>query len=106
MSETNPLPDGYHAEVTNTITKCVDWSEPGLQVTRLRLLSEPGHPVWDVSYCHGQLPSGEYVNVQLPFDTIPKLYKGGIKTYIVDWAVVRGLWAKGTGILDNISTLM
>lgn len=106
MSETNPMIDGYHKVVTDKIEKTVDWSESGLQVIRLRLLSDPGHPVWDISYCHGQLPSGEYVNVQLPFDNIPKLYKQGIKGYIVDWAVARGVYAKGTGILNSISTLI
>ena len=31
----------------------VYWTEPGLRVVRLRLLSDPGYPEWDVSYCHG-----------------------------------------------------
>jgi hypothetical protein len=63
----------------------VDWTEPGLEVTRLRLLSDPGFPAWDVSYCHGIL-KGRHVEVRLPFSQLPKrnmkavLYKEANKT--------------------------
>lgn len=100
--ETNGLvnPDDF-AEARAGRT--VDWTEPGLKVTRLRLLSDPGFPVWDVSYCYGQLPSGEQVRVSLPFDQIPK---GRVSGFIVDQAKRAGVYAKGLGILGAISTLI
>ena len=49
----------------------VDWTVDGLEITRLRLLSDPGFPFWDVSYCHGVL-NGRHVNVRLPFSDLPK----------------------------------
>jgi hypothetical protein len=77
----------------------VDWTTPGLTITRLRLLSDPGFPVWDVSYCHGVL-NGRHVDVELPFSQLPKfkmkaaLYKEAQKT---------GKFIKG--LFDSISTL-
>jgi len=59
----------YHDEFCNA--SCVPWDTPGLTITRLRLLSDPGFPAWDVSYCHGSL-DGEPVVVALPFDQLPK----------------------------------
>jgi len=79
----------------------VDWTEPGLKVTRLRLLSDPGCPIWGVSYCFGRL-AGRNVKVMLPFDTLPKR---GFKRAIVKFAKEDGIYAKGLGILENISTL-
>lgn len=100
VSETNPLPSGYHDEVKPT--RSVSWATKGLYVVRLRLLSDPGFPVWDVSYCHGRMPSGEYVNVELPFDQLPKR---GLRRAVVSYAQQEGVYARDLGILDNISTL-
>jgi hypothetical protein len=77
----------------------VDWTETGLVITRLRLLSDPGFPVWDVSYCHGML-NGRHVDVILPFSQLPKfkmkvaLYKEAKKT---------GKFIKG--LFESVSTL-
>jgi hypothetical protein len=99
--ETAGLIDGqaYHAERRGAGT--VDWTEPGLYVTRLRLISDPGFPMWDVSYCHGIL-NGQPVNVQLPFYQLPKR---GLTRAIVEAAKRDRVYARGLGILDNISTL-
>ena len=102
VRETNGLHDGnrkYHHEGHNNV---VYWTEPGLYITRLRLLSDPGFPWWDISYCHGVLPSGEKVRVQLPFDQLPKR---AVSRTIVEAAKRDGVYARGIGILDNISTL-
>jgi len=100
--ETNGLSNGskYHEERAGART--VDWTEPGLRITRLRLLSDPGFPLWDVSYCHGTI-NGEHVDVLLPFDQLPKK---GMRSEIVRYAQKDKLFAKGMGILDNISTLI
>jgi hypothetical protein len=102
-TETNGLIDAaaYHRTVTDRMTRTVPWTEPGLRITRLRLLSDPGHPVWDVSYVHGQL-GDEPVRVAVPFDHLPK---GRVSPTIVAHARADGIYAKGLGILDAISTL-
>lgn len=80
----------------------VDWTEPGLEITRLRLLSDPGFPLWDVSYCHGVL-KGRHVNVRLPFSQLPKYGKGGLKAALYDEAKATGKFIKG--LFSAISTL-
>ena len=101
VRETNPLPDGYHAQVTNKIERAVGWDEPGLYVIRLGLLTEPGYPSYDVSYCHGEL-HGEFVRVLLPFSELPRR---GMRKAIVAHALRDWVYARGIGILDNFSTL-
>jgi hypothetical protein len=101
--EQNGLVDAvdYHCQRTINHGGLVDWTTKGLKVTRLRLISDPGYPVWDVSYCHGTL-NGQDVDVQLPFSQIPKRK---VNAFIIEWAKKDGVFAKGLGILDNISTL-
>ena len=93
---------GYHAERhAQENIALVDWTTKGLRITRLRLLSDPGFPAWDVSYCHGIL-DGEHVDVQLPFSQLPKRK---MVSAIVAHAKRDGVFAKGIGVLDAISTL-
>ena len=103
VGEFNGLINGiaYHNERNNQENgvSSVDWDTKGLEITRLRLLSDPGFPAWDVSYCHGVL-NGRHVNVVLPFSQLPKrnmkavLYKEANKT---------GVFIKG--LFSAISTL-
>lgn len=100
--ETNPLPAGYHSE---TATETVDWTDKRLaKIERLRLLSDPGFPVWDVSYCFGRLHDGTKVRVDLPFSQLPK-GRGRIQAAIIAAARRDRVFAKGLGIFDAISTL-
>lgn len=102
--ELNGLSSGgdYHAARNeNGPPETVDWATPGLKVTRLRLLSDPGFPLWDVSYCHGVL-DGKPVDVALPFDQLPKR---GWKRFLVEQAIRHNVFAKRLGILDAVSTL-
>ena len=103
INETNPLvdPAKYHEEVTYRIKRTVYWTEPGLKITRLRLLGEKGYPAWDVSYVHGEL-DGEPVRVQVPFF---QLDKRRWKSEIVEHAKEDGVFAKGLGIFEAVSTL-
>lgn len=100
--ETGGLVNGqeYHAQFSRDET--VPWTEKGLKVTRLRLLSDPGFPAWDVSYCHGELEDGTKVHVELPFSQLPKKR---ITSAIIAHAKRDGVYAKGLGILDAISKL-
>lgn len=77
----------------------VDWTTPGLEITRLRLLSDPGFPAWDVSYCHGIL-RGVHVDVELPFSQLPKW---GYKKYLYNEAKKTGCYIKG--LFSSLSTL-
>lgn len=92
-------PKEYHDQFNNART--VPWTTKGLRITRLSLLSDPGYPFWDVSYCHGEL-HGELVRVALPFSDLPKR---AVSKTIIEYAVRAGVYAKGTGIFEAISTL-
>lgn len=71
VNETNPLiPDS--GEYFASISGAVDWDTPGLRIDRLRLISDPGFPFWDVSYCTGSLSDGTMCRVHLPFSQLPK----------------------------------
>lgn len=97
------LVDGpaYHAQFEGA--KTVYWTDPELKyVTRLRLISDPGYPAWDVSYCHGILHDGTKVRVELPFDQLSKFR---MKRDIVTYAIRDGVHAAKLGVLGAISTL-
>jgi hypothetical protein len=100
-TETNGLSDGakYHADFRES--RMVDWTEPGLRITRLRLLSDPGYPFWDVSYCHGMI-GNERVSVSVPFSDLPKANRNGA---IIEAAKRDGVNAKMLGVFSAISTL-
>lgn len=99
VGETNGLVNGlvYHDERKNART--VDWTEEGLEITRLRLLSDPGFPFWDVSYVHGMIGK-EHVNVRVPFSQLPKR---GMKASLYKEAKETGQFIKG--LFSSISTL-
>ena len=90
-------------EYLNSLKGTVDWTDKRLaKITRLRLLSDPGYPAWDVSYCYGQLRDGSNVHVDLPFRQLPKR---GVVAAILKYAKRDKVYAKGLGIFDNISRL-
>lgn len=65
-------------------------------IDRLRLLTSPGCPVWDVSYVWGS-GGGQKFRVQLPVEQFPR--KG------LNWAIAQafksaGRFGKGMGALD------
>ncbi len=106
--ETNGLIDAkaYHEEFSSKIdyTRVIDWTDSRLaKIVRLRLLSDPGYPAWDVSYCHGVLKDGTPVRVQLPFDQLPKRK---INETIIAHAKRDKVFAKGLNIFNAISTLI
>ena len=90
-------------EFLDSLEGSVDWDDKDLvKITRLRLLSDPGYPAWDVSYCFGQLRDGTNVRVSLPFSQLPK--RDVIGT-ILKYAKRDKVYAKGLGIFENISRL-
>jgi hypothetical protein len=101
IGEMNGLVNGLDYHNSRNATRKVCWTTPGLRVTRLRLLSDPGYPAWDVSYCHGRI-GNEDVDVELPFSDLPK---SGYRRAIVQHAIRDGVHAQRMGLLENISTL-
>ena len=89
----------YHAQ----FNKSVLWYDKRLaKITRLRLLSDPGFPLYDVSYCHGVLKDGTKVRVGLPFSQLPKK---NWKKVVIDHAVRDRVFARGLGVFDAVSIL-
>lgn len=85
------------------MVKFLDWNDKELKkVTRLRLVSDVGYPVWDISYCKGIDTDGNEVRVALPFDAIPK---GKIAETILDYARRDNVYAKGLGMFNDIDCL-
>ena len=103
VGEFNGLVNGiaYHNErhSQNDGVETVSWTTPGLEITRLRLLSDPGFPAWDVSYCYGRL-NGRHVDVELPFSQLPKY---NMKSWLYKEAQKTGVFIKG--LFSSISTL-
>jgi len=101
--ETSPLAESGidHADLAGAETLALE--DPRLvKVTRLRLLSEPGTPFWDLSYCYGLDVDGKPVWVDLPRYQFPKR---NLSRALVDMAREAGRYGKGMGLLDAVSTL-
>jgi hypothetical protein len=96
--EVNTLSEAQRA-TQGSATKSVNWTTKGLCITRLRLLSDVGFPVWDVSYCYGEL-NGETVKVNLPFYQLPKY---NMRKALFDEAKATGVFIRG--LFNSISTL-
>lgn len=95
--ETNPLwmSEATHEDIT-------EWNvalgDPRVKrVVRLRLLTEPGYPYYDISYCYAQLKTGEYVRLQSPMH----LRRSKIKGDLIAWAREEKVNAKALGLLDE-----
>jgi hypothetical protein len=108
MAETNPLQltsQQWNDYLDSVADESVCWTDARLKrIDRLRLLSDRDVPFWDLSYCYGQLHDGTNVAVLLPFYQISK--KKGIKATIIEYAKRDGVYAKGLGVFDAISTLI
>lgn len=99
VNETNPL---WASEVTHeTVTESVRLGDSRLErVVRLRLLTEPGYPYFDISYIYGVLKDGTHVRI----DVHPGcLGRKTIKRDLITWAREEGAYAKGLGLLDDSS---
>lgn len=100
--ESNPITESVRT-FQDSAEERIPWTDPRLvRITRLRLLSDPGFPFWDVSYCYGKLRCGQAVEVILPFDQLPKR---GLKATIINYAKRDHVFAAGLGVFENISTL-
>jgi hypothetical protein len=97
VNETNPL---WASEVTHeTIKDHVSLGDKRLErITRLRLLTDPGCPFFDISYVYGVLKDGTHVRI----DGAPSsVGRRTIKRDLISWAKEEGAYAKGLGLLDD-----
>ena len=99
VDETNPLwmSEATHENVNYDIHTWL--GDPNIKrVVRLRLLTEPGYPYYDISYCYVQMKDGQYARLG---GYIPTLSKRFIKRDLIAWAKEEGVFAKGLGLLDE-----
>lgn len=101
MPHVNPIDPEMQKIFLSPGVRRVSWEEPGLQICRFRLLSDPGYPFMDVSYCWGFVRD-EPVAVELPFSSLPKT---AWKTTLVEYAKKAGVNARRLGMFDNFSYL-
>lgn len=95
--ETNPITDYAHQGESPAFS--VDLTDPRLaRITRLRVVSDPGFPFFDLSYCHGQLKDGTYVRVDLPWYQFPRK---GFSRALVTMCKEAGVYGRGLGIFDG-----
>jgi hypothetical protein len=99
VNETNPI---WASEATH---ENVDYDEYVTlgdkrleRIVRLRLLTEPGYPYFDVSYVYGQLKDGRYVRIS---GAPTQLRRKAIKADLIEWAKEEKAYAKGLGLLDD-----
>lgn len=97
--ESNPINDEIRATreaIDHHAPVALD--DPDLaRVTRLRLVSDPGLPFCDLSYCYGELRDGTPVRVSLPWHQFSKKF---LKRDLIAMAKEARVYAKGLGLLD------
>lgn len=100
VQEVNPMPKDYHEEELEYI----GWEElrdvKGIKAERIRFLSDPGFPYWDLSYFHIRIDGKKFEVLGSPFGQVPKK---GFKSYI--YKVLRNQGIFIDGFFDCISTL-
>lgn len=69
-----------------------------VKIDRIRLLTDPGLPFYDVSYVYGTLRDGRHVRVDLGSHQLPRK---GLKGELIRLAKQANRYAKGLGMLDD-----
>lgn len=96
--ESNGWSREEHDEWLNANMPTVQLEDKRLKrIKRLRLLSDPGFPFWDVSYCYGLLDDGTKVRVQLPRH---QFSKAKWRSELYDMCREAGVYGKGLGLFD------
>jgi len=98
--ESNPITDEWQRVREEIDHKNpVDLTDPRLaRITRLRLVSDPGFPYYDLSYCYGELNDGTPCRVDLPMYSFSKRY---LKRDLVAMCKAAKVYGKALGILDD-----
>jgi hypothetical protein len=96
--ESNPITDEIRT-IRDEISETVEFNDPRLnRIVRLRLVSDPGFPVWDLSYCYGVLTNGDYVRVELPWY---QFSKRNLQRDLITMCKESGVYGKGLGLFDH-----
>lgn len=95
--ETNAFADPQAEFAKVDYSRLYKVSDPQVvTIVKVRAISSPGFPFWDVQYVHGELADGSRVRVDLGITQIPK---GNVTGTLVDAARNAGRYAKGIGLL-------
>lgn len=99
--EVNGLIDAQAAHDAVDRSETVALHDPRLvRIVRLRLLTDPGFPFFDLSYCYGRLNDGRVVTVDLPHY---QFAKRGLNRDLYAMCVKAGVNGKQLGIYDAVS---
>jgi hypothetical protein len=97
VEQSNPITDEVKA-VRDAIEETVNLDDKRLaRITRLRLVTDPGFPMYDVSYCYGELKDGSPVRVRLPWH---QFSRRNLKGDLIAMSKEARVYAKGLGLLD------
>lgn len=99
VQETNPLwaSEATHENVDYDVF--VTLGSPEVKrVVRLRLLTEPGYPYYDISYVYVELKDGRYARLSNAPMHLPRR---NTKAALIAWAKEEKAYAKGLGLLDE-----
>lgn len=69
-----------------------------VRIIRIRLISDSGFPVWDLSYCWGEMRDGSRVHVKFGRN---QFRKKNLKGDLIAEAKRMGVYAVGLGMLDD-----
>lgn len=98
VNETNNIADASYNHTSVDYSRYTRLGDPELvRIDRVRLLTDPGCPVMDVSYVYGTLRNGTHVRVDIGASQISRQYKGAL----IALAKQAGVYAKGLHMLDN-----
>jgi hypothetical protein len=99
VDETNNIAFAAYNHTSVDYDEYVTLGDPRLaKIDRLRLLTEPGYPYYDISYCYGTLKDGRHVRLSGCPQHLPRR---NLKGALIAWAREEGAFAKGLGLLDE-----
>ena len=99
VDETNNIAFAAYNHNDVDYDEYVTLGDPRLKsIDRLRLLTEPGYPYYDISYCYGTLKDGRHVRLSGCPASLPRR---NLKGALIQWAKDEGVYAKGLGLLDE-----
>lgn len=99
-TQTNPIGFASHTHETVDYSRgMIPLGHPDLiSIDRLRLITEAGYPLYDISYCFGTMSDGAHVRVDLGDS---QLEKRNIKHQLILLARGAKVSAKKLGLLDE-----
>lgn len=104
MAETSPIGEFNEQQLVERYQTAplVELSDKDAvrHIVRLRLLTGPGEPYWEVSYCWGIDAKGEPVRVNLPVTLLPRQGRGAWSMALIKCFKDEGRWAKAMKLFE------